>query len=367
MLRRVMYKGLWPTVLAAAALLAARPAVVVAPLLTNLGFVGLNRALQQDASRQRGPTVAESWFLAALARDPLNARALYGLGRIYTFQGRHARAIPLLEKATEIEPGDELMHLALGDAYDGLGQREDAIREWRRGGGDTVLIRRGRDRKEAGDLEGAAHWSEAAAQVAPESAAAHYLLGDVLRKQGMIPEAVESMKRALALAPDNPYMRSTLGLIYMSQGQREAAISEFERTVKVLPNDLWTNLYLASLYLRVDDLDKAAASARRAIALSQHPRAHFVLGTVYRRRGLTEEAIAELAEAVRLVPVWNQASPYSVAAREESTYHLALAGAYEDARQSQEAVAAYQAVLKMDPGNVEAAEALRRLGEQQQR
>ena len=253
------------------------------------------------------------------------------------------------------------MHLALGDAYDGLDDREGAIREWRMGGGSAELAHRGRAYKEAGDLQAAVYWCTAATEVAPESAPAHALLGEVRYKQRMLPQAVESLERAVALAPDDPYKRHTLGLIYMSQGQAESAISEFERVVEILPNDFPTNLYLASLYLTQDDLDQAAASARRAIAGRQHPRAHFVLGTVYRRQGLPQRAIPELAEAVRLVPIWNQTSPYRVGKKKLTEYCLALAGAYEDARQPQEAIAAYHAVLNLDPTNAQAAKALRRL------
>lgn len=337
------------------------PTVVVSPLFTNLGFVHLNHALMKDGHADQDLAEAEEYYLQALMQDSRNAHAILGLGKSYLEQGRYDQAIGGLEMGIKAYPRDTRLHLALGDAYYGMGNPTVAIQEWRTSSATAELSVRGDMYKARGELEKAAYWYTAYTEAEPSSANAYYNLGTVRLAQGMIPEAIVALQRAVALAPEDPFIRHQLGLVYMSQGAAAEAIHEFEQVVRIRPDDPWTNIYLSTLYLAQDKWDQAALSAQKAIAFSQHPRPHFVLGSVYRHQGLMDQAIGEYKLAVQLAPAWNKSSPYSVDMNEVVEYHLALARAYRETKQPQAAISVYNIILSMDPANKSAAEELRLL------
>ena len=68
-------------------------------------------------------------FQAELANVPENAQALAYLANAYMQTNRAGEALPLIEKAIEIDPGLERAHLDLGVLYADGGRRDDAIRE----------------------------------------------------------------------------------------------------------------------------------------------------------------------------------------------------------------------------------------------
>jgi len=342
-------------------LLAGISRVLLGSAFANLGFVYLNRSLQEHVPQQSNLTSANYWFLRAFVWDQRNIRTDYGLGQVWIMQGRYSEAVQVLERAVENRPSDVLMHLALGDAYNGVGDRDRAIGEWQKDEIKRVLYYRGQRYEKNKEWEKASYWYMAAMEVDPNWVTPCYSLGQVRRAQEMLPEALYYLLRASSLAPDDPSIHHQLGLIYMSQGKTVQTIEEFEQTLQLAPNDMWTTIYLASLYLGQGDLDRTTYYALRASAQSQYPRSHYVLGTVYRQQGSLGMAIAEFEEAVRLASWWNQSQEPRVSVDEMVQYHLALAQAYYDTDRVQEAITVYKAVLILDPQNAPAMVALQRL------
>ena len=68
-------------------------------------------------------------FQAELANVPENAQALAYLANAYMQTNRAGEALPLIQKAIEIDSGLERAHLDLGVLYADGGRRDDAIRE----------------------------------------------------------------------------------------------------------------------------------------------------------------------------------------------------------------------------------------------
>jgi tetratricopeptide (TPR) repeat protein len=102
------------------------------------------------------------------------------LGTLLAENARASEALPYLEQAVQIAPGDARAHRELGKADLALNRLDDAKRELEK----TVALE-------------------------PESAPAHFLLAQVDRKRGLVPDALVETERYTALtgahsAPDTP-------------------------------------------------------------------------------------------------------------------------------------------------------------------
>jgi tetratricopeptide (TPR) repeat protein len=69
-------------------------------------------------------------YRQALVIYPGFAEASYGLGRSLLDSDKTAEAVAPLEAAVKLSPGNPAIHLALGRAYQRLGRKEDASREF---------------------------------------------------------------------------------------------------------------------------------------------------------------------------------------------------------------------------------------------
>ena len=76
------------------------------------------RATGSNSERERYLLLAESGYLRAIELEPRFARALYGLGVLYTFEmNQPAKAIPLLEELLTIEKKNTEGMMVLARAY----------------------------------------------------------------------------------------------------------------------------------------------------------------------------------------------------------------------------------------------------------
>jgi len=80
-------------------------------------------------------------FREVLGIDNEDQLANYGLGNLHVEVGEHAEAVPLLEKAIALKPSHTVAYLALGTAYEGLRDTENAIATYKLG--ITVASNRG--------------------------------------------------------------------------------------------------------------------------------------------------------------------------------------------------------------------------------
>lgn len=83
------------------------------------------------AMLNRDPDGAEIQFRKALAMEPENQRAHYGLGTALLKQGRVEEAIVHLQEARWLDHDDAQVHLALGEAYESKGLDKMALTRYR--------------------------------------------------------------------------------------------------------------------------------------------------------------------------------------------------------------------------------------------
>ncbi len=80
-------------------------------------------------------------------------------------------------------------------------------------------------------------------------------------------------------------------LVLLEQEQYQQAIDVLERVVQKAPQATAAHIDLGIAYGRIDDLEKAEASIRKALEINpHHPVAHNELGMVYRRTGRFQAA-----------------------------------------------------------------------------
>lgn len=211
--------------------------------MTTAGVTGddrvaflLRKASDLDARGEWNDAVATWATLVDRASDFLPAKL--GLAQALIRAERPAEALPWLEAVTATTPSSPAAWLALAVAR-------------------SMLVRH----------DAAVTAAERAVECAPDLAAAHLGLGDVLRHAGRFFDAASSYRRAVELAPDDPDALN-----------KAAATARTQRQ--------WSD---------------AEAMLRRALAMSpKHPQAHVNLGTLLLETERVDEGRAVLAASARL-------------------------------------------------------------------
>ncbi|HEY7086460.1 MAG TPA: tetratricopeptide repeat protein [Tepidisphaeraceae bacterium] len=182
---------------------------------------------------------AERGYRQVLQKDARNPDALHLLGLIEHQRGRCAEAIPLIERAIQIKPGEATFFVNLGQVYKGVNKLDDAERCERR-----------------------------AIQLQPKIAEAHAYLAGVLRAKGQLDEAEASVRQALALNPNLGAAHMNLGNIVRDRGDSAMALQCFERSLRLgAPrHEVLTNL--GDLLRVMGRWDEARAALEEAIRLS---------------------------------------------------------------------------------------------------
>ena len=169
----------------------------------------------------------------------------------------------------------------------------------------------------------------------------HHNLGNILRGQGRLAEAMACYERALALAPDSVDTLYNLGNTCQDLGQTERAIGYFERALRLRPDAVELHNNLGSALQDLGRLDEAVASYREALALQPDAvEIHDNLAGALRSQGELAAAVACYERAIALRPD-----------RIES--QIGLGVVLRDQGQLGEAVARYERALALAPDHPE--------------
>jgi Tfp pilus assembly protein PilF len=118
---------------------------------------------------------------------------------------------------------------------------------------------------------------------------------------GTVHDARMISLRVLQLEPKNPDALHLLGILAYQSGQQDQAIDFITEAIRSNKKHAPMHGNLALAKLGKGDLNGAAASARRAFALSpSYADAHRVLGLVYYKKGNIQKAVEEFRRALGL-------------------------------------------------------------------
>jgi tetratricopeptide (TPR) repeat protein len=244
--------------------------------------------------------------------DPASPAPLLGLGKAYVALRDFGAANQSYVKAAALNP-------RLAEAWYGVGITDRSLAEQRLNkaarGGPSV------DKQalegEAKDLlDRALQGLTRAVELDPGSARHHLILAESFSEAGRLVDAIPEFETAIKL--DSKSEAACLGLAtaYWRQRQFPNALPLLKRVLASSPKDPEANAMLADILEHDGDRDAASRHAR--VALAGNPdllQAHVVLGRVYLAEQQPEQAITELRQIAGADP--------------DGSYHFLLFRAYK--------------------------------------
>jgi tetratricopeptide (TPR) repeat protein len=121
---------------------------------------------------------------------------------------------------------------------------------------------------------------------APDDAALHAELADLLARRGDLEPAAEHYRRTVALDPASAAAQNNLAAVLSRLGQWDQAVVHYREAARLEPGIASIRVNLAGALIAVDRLDEAAAELREALRLAPgHPEALRRLALVLERLG----------------------------------------------------------------------------------
>lgn len=192
---------------------------------------------------------AAQLYRQVLDKDPENASAFWGLGRIAMGIGKFRDAISLFDKAIDFLPSHPFPLIDIARAHEALREFDTAGEYFRR-----------------------------AATVAPDNASAQYTLGVHLSEAGAFSEAEEKFRASINFDPANAFAFYELSKLKTFTSQQDSdleAIKELLAQPNLTPsNETAAHYALGKTYDDFGDIDNAFESFSKANAL-QHAQATF--------------------------------------------------------------------------------------------
>jgi len=204
---------------------------------------------------------AEAAHLRAIELDPNYATTYHWYGDLLTtYLRRFEEAVPLLERAHEIDPLSPSINVTLGEAYAGLGRFDEAKRLYLK----TI-------------------------EIEPAYPSSYFRIGSLYRyAYGRLDEALRWRQQGAAKDPGNLTGLSVLGRIYLDLGDDAQAEYWIDRAASLEPEHRWPIRALILLHRYRGQQAEALQAARRLLAVSPGDNAALVTFVSY---GLYEEAI----------------------------------------------------------------------------
>jgi len=181
---------------------------------------------------------AEKALQAAIAIDSKYLDAQYSLGRIYSQQSRYDSAIKQFQTVLSLDPQSYKAYDNLGICFEHLNQREQAVRhflkaieivhkdvpsyDWPYANLANLLINQG-------DFKQGFNLAAEAAQRNPNSARNFYLAAKALTRLQQEDKSFRWLYRSIELDPEYPEPHYLLGQLLRKQGKEPEAKLEFKR------------------------------------------------------------------------------------------------------------------------------------------
>jgi tetratricopeptide (TPR) repeat protein/peroxiredoxin len=137
----------------------------------------------------------------------------------------------------------------------------------------------------------------------PGYATALQNLGNLYRRQKSYAQAQDFLDQALAIQPDDPEINYSLGMLYAQQGQMQPASDYLQRAVDLRPDYPEALNNLGVLFVRGRDYTKAEQKFKTCIHVAPNfDQSYLNLARLYELRSDKEQARAILQELLRLQP-----------------------------------------------------------------
>jgi tetratricopeptide (TPR) repeat protein len=231
-----------------------------------------------------------------------------------------------------------------------------------------------------GFLDQAAESFQQVIAAKPDNANAYYNLGTLNLRRDHPEEAKAFLRKTVELRPNFAEAWNNLGMLAAQQGQADEAIQDFQESIKIEPTYYTAHINLGNVYRRQRAFDKAHDSLSRAQSLRpDDPDVQYSLGMLSAQQGELEQAAQHLERAISLRPSYPEALNnlgvlqvrQSDLTKAEETFkkaitaapafdqpYLNLARLYAMQNDRQKARDVLQQLLKLQPNNANARDAL---------
>jgi Flp pilus assembly protein TadD/peroxiredoxin len=234
-----------------------------------------------------------------------------------------------------------------------------------------------------GYLEQAAESFQQVITAKPEDPEGYYNLGTLNLRKNDFKQARQYLQQTLKLRPDYPEAWNNLGMMAAQEGHPDEAIQSFQQSLLLRPTYAIALLNLGNVYRRQGAFEKALDCLNRALAIEpDNPEVNYSLGMFYAQQSQMQSASDYLQKAVELRPDYPEAlNNLGVLLVREQDYakakewfetcmrlaptfdqsYLNLARLYVLQNDKGKAIEVLQQLLKMQPQNVGAIQAMEML------
>ncbi len=313
-------------------------------LATSLSLVVLGLCFFVSRTQLQYWQNSETLFRHSLKVTGENFVACDSLGKALDDSGRLTEALPLYQRAVELEPNSAHAQYLLGTLLWKLNRDGDALAHLARAvhldpHDAEAQYNFGSFLLSQGEVTNAVAHLGAAVCIRDDFVEAQNNLGDALSRAGDLAGAELHLRRALELSSDSAQAHCNLGTVLVAERKTAAAIGEFVTAIRLQPNFAEAHRDLGATLAMMGHANEALPHLREAARLEPNDaEAHFNLGLAWADTGNPHEAAQEFADAVRLNP-------------KEARYHYRLALA--DSQNGQVAHAILEAAKAIECARVQ--------------
>lgn len=235
----------------------------------------LNYKLRFGAIKEEQGLLGDASILyrQVLLKDANNYAALKGLGtcELYDSQANES-AIEYFNQALKIKASDSDIYAMLAEAYNNLGQYQDALAATNKGlaGGfhEGCATAKLVTLEFLHSIDGAEDLYRKLLEIRPEDFSYRFNFGNLLLAEGKAAEAETQFLKALSVAEDdnNPILHNLLADALLKQGKFAEALKRYDETMKMHEADSYVYASRAEAKLGLKDGKGALADFDTAIA-----------------------------------------------------------------------------------------------------
>jgi len=184
-------------------------------------------------------------------------------------------------------------------------------------------------------------WTHALA-CAPGNYVAHFNLGNALRLEGRMDEAISHYQNAVQIRSDYPQALNNLGKALLLKGRVDEAITHFQQALEINPGSAQGRFNLGIALLQKGRVEEAIPHLQMGLQIDpDNADMHVKLGTVLLQRGQADEAIAHFQKALQINP-------------DNADTHVNLGNILLQKGKADEAIAHFQQALQINPDHAQA-------------
>lgn len=251
---------------------------------------------------------AEALYHEILQKQPDHEEATHLLGLVKFQQGDYQKAIALITRAVEIDPGFAAAHYNLGRCYEQIEKNGKAAQSYSkslalRPDDADCYLGLGNVQLRLLQLEDALGSFEKAIALNPRFAEAHNNRGNALKELKRPEEALASYEKAIALNPRFVEAHNNRGNTLRDLKRLEEAVVSYDKVIRLKPDHADAHGNRGNVLKKLKRLDEALASYDKAIELQpENAEGYRNRGNLLSELNRFDEAVASYNKALELKP-----------------------------------------------------------------